>query len=241
MRDMTLTETAPADTELLPSSVAIVDDDGTFSRYLADYLQGQGMSAVWFADSDDLLCSASAFQHDFYVLDLMLPGIDGLDLLRLLRRRTQAGVLVVSGKNGSEVFGDVISAGADMLLAKPASFEQILLGIRAVFRRSGRSGQSEDIWRFDAAGASLHAPDGALIELSPSDVLLLSCLIEHRGDTVGREVLAQRLGLSDEDPNALHAAIYRLRRRIERATSAHVPLQSKSRQGYSFKARLQRV
>jgi DNA-binding response OmpR family regulator len=86
------------------------------------------------------------------------------------------------------------------------------------------------------------APDGAVIDLSPADASVLACLLEAHGETVGRDTLARRLGLSlADDPNLLHATIYRLRRRIERATPGLVPLQSKSRVGYVFRAPLQRV
>lgn len=226
---------------MLPATLALVDDDADFSVYLAEYLGGLGVQVRAYADSDELLTADGAFEHEFYVLDLMLPGIDGLDLLRLLRRRTNAGILVVSGKLGGDVFGQVVEAGADMLLVKPATFEQILLGIRAVYRRSAQGGAHQEVWIFDGPRATLRAPDGVVIELSPTDVEVIDCLLAHPGETVAREVLAQRLQLDPEDPNALHATIYRLRRRIERASSTLVPLQSRSRQGYVFKAQLRRV
>src|SRR5574343_347382 len=198
---------------MLPATLALVDDDADFSVYLAEYLGGLGVQVRAYADSDELLTAAGAFEHEFYVLDLMLPGIDGLDLLRLLRRRTNAGILVVSGKLGGDVFGQVVEAGADMLLVKPATFEQILLGIRAVYRRSGKGGLQQEVWLLDSHHATLRAPDGAVIELSPTDVQVMECLLARGGDTVGRDELARRLGLDEDDPNALHATIYRLRRR----------------------------
>jgi DNA-binding response OmpR family regulator len=95
-------------------------------------------------------------------------------------------------------------------------------------------------WRLDARARRLLAPDGAVIELSPTDLAVLACLLEADGETVGRDVLVRRIGLPlDEDPNLLHATIYRLRRRIERATPGMVPLQSKSRVGYVFRAPLE--
>lgn len=227
---------------MLPATLALVDDDATFSEYLAAYLQERGVAVQWFADSDDLLCSERPFGFDFYVIDLMLPGIDGVSLLRLLRRRTQAGMLVVSGKLAADVFDQVMVAGADMHLAKPVSFEQVALAVEAVYRRSGPSGVPQPAWRLDEPARRLLAPDGAVIDLSPADASVLACLLEANGETVARDTLAQRLGLSlADDPNLLHATIYRLRRRIERATPGLVPLQSKSRVGYVFRAPLQRA
>jgi two-component system, OmpR family, response regulator len=227
---------------MLPATLALIDDDATFSEYLAAYLQERGVAVQWFADSDDLLCSEKPFGFDFYVVDLMLPGIDGVSLLRLLRRRTQAGMLVVSGKVAADVFDQVMVAGADMHLAKPVSFEQVALAVEAVYRRSGPSSAQQPAWRLDESARRLLAPDGAVIELSPADAGVLACLLEAHGATVARDTLARRLGLSlADDPNLLHATIYRLRRRIERATPGLVPLQSKSRVGYVFRAPLQRA
>jgi two-component system OmpR family response regulator len=128
-----------------------------------------------------------------------------------------------------------------MHLAKPATFEQILMAVAAVYRRSRPAAEREDVWRLDETAGLLHAPDGAVIELSPTDLTVLQCLLEAGGETVSRAVLAERIGLAgDDDPNLLAATIYRLRRRIERATPALVPLQAKSRLGYAFRARLTR-
>ena len=225
----------------LPETLALVDDDAVFSEYLAQFLQARGVAVTWFADSDDLLCSDRAFGFDFYILDLMLPGVDGVSLLRLLRRRTQAGVLVVSGKLAADVFDQALGAGADMHLFKPVSFEQVALAVGAVFRRARGAGVSLPAWRLDEAARRLLTPDGAVIELSPTDTSVLACLLLAAGATVHRDALAARLGLDlTGHPNLLHATIYRLRRRIERAAPGPAPLRSKSRVGYVFAAPLLR-
>ena len=225
----------------VPRTLALVDDDRAFSEYLTQFLCDQGVQARWFPDSDDLLCCERPFDFDFYVLDLMLPGVDGLSLLRLLRKRTSAGVLVVSGREASAVFDQVIVASADMHLAKPVSFEQVLLAIGSVYRRSVGLTTTAAPWRLNADQRVLVSPDGVRIDLSPIDLTVLGCLLDAAGETVSRETLAARLGRSpDDDPNLLNATIYRLRRRIERATQALAPLQARSRAGYVFRAGLVR-
>ena len=76
----------------LPASLALIDDDAAFSEYVTQFLQVKGIAVTWFANSDDLLCAERPFDFDFYIVDLMLPGVDGLSVVRLLRRRTEAGV-----------------------------------------------------------------------------------------------------------------------------------------------------
>lgn len=232
----------PESTTRLPSTLAVVDDDQAFSRFLCQALSANGIQTRWFPDSESLLCFERPFDFDFYVLDLSLPGIDGLSLLRLLRKRSSAGVLVASGQLGNELSDQVIHAGADMHLCKPVSLDQVRLAIAGVYRRSCEAQASSAAWRLDEARRVLLAPGGARIELSPTDLSVLGCLLEAGGDPVSRDTLTGRIGHDTEThPNRLNATIYRLRRRIERATEQLAPLQTKSRTGYLFRAPLVRL
>lgn len=227
---------------MLPLTLALIDDDTAFSEYLSQFLRGHGVAAQWYSDSDDVLCSDQAFGFDFYIVDLMLPGVDGISLVRLLRKRSKAGILVVTGKQSDDVFGSVITAGADMHLAKPVSFEQVLMAIKSIYRRSAGFSVAGNAWKLDAGRRQLSTPAGVKVELSPTDLAVLQCLAESPGVTVARDVLHQQLGLRPEDDdNLLNAAIYRLRRRIEGATGAHAPLQARSRAGYVFRAPLEKL
>ena len=227
---------------MLPKTLALVDDDSEYAEFLAQYLREQGTCVSTYADSSDLLAEPGALDHDFYILDLMLPGVDGLELIRILRRRTRAGILVVSGQLAPDVFKNIVNAGADMYLAKPVQFEQVLLVVKAVQRRVAPVDQAALPWRLDRRARELVAPDGARVALSDGDVVVLECLLSAKGEAVSRDDLLQKLGGGGTEAEAgdrLNAAIYRLRRRIERATPVLVPLQAKSRVGYLFKAPLE--
>lgn len=234
---------APASELVLPPTLALIDDDSEYCEFLAQHLREQGVQVTTYADSNDLLADAAPYRFDMYVVDLMLPGVDGVELIRILRRRSHAGVLVVSGRLSPDVFESVIEAGADMYLAKPVRFEQIVLAVRAVYRRVVSTHQAAQAWMLDRHARQLVAPDGVRVDLSDTDLAVMECFVEAEGRTVTRETLSQRLGreLSDEADNTLHATIYRLRRRIERATPALVPLQSQPRVGYIFKGQLKRA
>lgn len=232
---------------MLPKSLALIDDDKEYAEFLAQYLQEQGVRVDVFSDSNDLLVHADPYGYQFYLVDLMLPGIDGVDLIKLLRRRTTAGLVVVSGRLAPEVFKDVISAGADMYLTKPVQFEQVALAIKAVNRRISGNGQIQAEWRLERRTGQLVAPDGARVDLSDIDQTLMECFVEAHGEVVSRDTLRQRISKPDakaddqDTTDGLNATIYRLRRRIERATPLLVPLQSKSRVGYVFRAPLTAV
>lgn len=228
---------------MLPSTLAVVDDDREFAEYLAQFLGQRGVAVRVFPDSDEFITSPGAFEFDFYVIDLMLPGIDGVDLIRLVRRKGPAGIVVVSGRVAPDVFESVLRAGADMYMMKPVRFEQVALAIEAVQRRVEGSRAQAAAWRLDRAAKKLVAPDGARIELSDTDIAVVECFVAADGATVTRATLCARLGRdpASEADNLLHAAIYRLRRRIERATSSTVPLHSEPKVGYSFRGKLTAV
>jgi two-component system, OmpR family, response regulator len=225
---------------MLPSTLALIDDDPAYADFLARHLREKGVEVTVFDDSNDLLASPGAYEHGFYVLDLGLPGVDGLEVLKILRKRTQAGVLVVTARVGEEVLKDVLTAGADMHLTKPLPCGRLLLWVPPTPPRAGNQAPGA-VWRLDRASSELQAPDGARIALSENDLLVMACLADARGETVTREQLRKRLGREHvpEAEDGLNAIIYRLRRRIERATTAAVPLQSRSRVGYFFKAPLE--
>ncbi|MFP8778503.1 response regulator transcription factor [Hydrogenophaga sp. RWCD_12] len=228
---------------MLPSTLALIDDDRPFADGLSAHLRDLGIDVAAFADSSDLLASADPYAFEFYVTDLMLPGVDGVDLIKVLRRRTSAGILVVSGRLAADTFKQVVKAGADMYLAKPVQFDQVELAIEAVQRRVGASDPLQNTWRLDQRIAQLVAPDGARVDLSERDLALLACFVEANGEVVPRETLLRRLGAVGESEvsGGLNGTVFRLRRRIERATPAAVPLQAKSGIGYAFRAPLKAI
>lgn len=227
----------------LPATLAIVDDDRDHAAYLAQHLQQRGVNVTVFHDSDEFLTSPAAFDFDFYVIDLMLPGVDGVDLIRLIRRRGNAGIVVVSGRMDADVFESVMRTGADMHLMKPVRMEQVTLAIEAVQRRIEAGRAQAGAWRLDRKARQLIAPEGTRIDLSDNNLAVIECFVTAQGATVTHAMLCERLGRDpvQEADNLLHAAIYRLRRRIERATPNSVPLQVEPRVGYVFRGALSAV
>lgn len=223
---------------MLPKSLALIDDDAEYGEYLAEQLRLHGVQTEIFAESALFLTSDGAYDFDFYLLDLTLPGVDGVELIKVIRLRTQAGLLVVSGRTTPDVFASVVKAGGDMFLAKPVNVDQVLLAIEAVHRRSDH--RSTSAWRLDRRAGDLVAPDGARINLSDTDLVVISCLAAAKGEPVSREALHEALGYGVDEANesTLNATIFRLRRRIEKATPLAVPLQAKSRVGYLFRGTL---
>ena len=127
-----------------------------------------------------------------------------------------------------------------MYLAKPVQFEQVIAAVEAVQRRARGMARQVLAWKLNRRGRQLVAPDGACVDLSDIDLTVLGCLIDAKGAAVTRDALCERLGRKADGnaPDGLNAIVYRLRRRIEKATPMAVPLQSKARVGYVFRADL---
>jgi two-component system, OmpR family, response regulator len=194
-------------------------------------------------DADALLISGKAYEHQLYIVGGDLGGRDGIALIHLLRRRTQAAVLVWRGRAPCAAWLD---AGADLWLPKAATEVDLEAAVRAIARRidsafapqpSAPIGKAA--WRLDRQRERLRAPSGTSIALSQTDVRVLACFIGTDGLTVSHETLHRQLGHQGADAdNWLHATIYRLRRRIERAAEDAMPLEAEARIGYAFKAPL---
>lgn len=226
---------------MLPGSITILEDDADFRHHLGQHLRALGSRVLEIADGSALLAGDAASDSDFFLLDLALPGAVGENLIRDLRRRSQAGIVVVSRASSPEVFESALTAGADMVLPKPVSLKQIAVAVTAVHRRAAaaaRSDGAERGWQLDRRNRQLTSPEGTTVALGDTDVTLLACFPEAAGRIVSHAEINSRLGrLQREAPdNSLHAMIYRLRRRIEKVTGGVLPLQAQSRVGYQFKA-----
>ncbi len=197
-----------------------------------------------FEDSDDFLLTPDAFGFDFYVVDLQQRGVRGTDLMRLIRRRSTAGIVALCNEALDE-FVAALDSGADMVLRRQSPPAHLQAAIAAVRRRvlQGAASQAPSPWTLLEAQATLQAPDGTQIPLSESDLTIVRCFADAEGGRVTRPVLMESLwgaASAGAMENALHATLYRLRKRIEQAGQALVPVHAVARVGYEFRAPLVR-
>ena len=222
------------------STLAWIGQAAHVPRALAD-------AVTRFEDSDDFLLSPGAYDFDFYVVALAQRGVRGIDLIRLMRRRTAAGIVALA----DDVRGELVQAldsGADMVLPADAPADHLVAGVAAVRRRLQQavpaSASASRPWTLLEERGALLAPDGTQIPLSESDLAIVSCFADASGGKVERRVLVERLWGREAahvgTENALHATLYRLRKRIEQAGQAFVPVHAVARVGYEFRAPLVR-
>lgn len=222
-------------TDIPLSQVCIVDDDKDFVEFLGQYLALRGLAAKGFETAEDLLNSHEIDKSDFFILDLGLPGIDGVDLITLIRARSNAGILVISGRMGPDAFNSALSAGADMFINKPVRFDQVYNAIASVCRRMSLRVVGNPAWKLAVNRGELVAPDGSTVRLTPVELKVLYRLCQNPSNVISRQELADAAGIvSSGDDRNLDSAIFRLRRKIEKEASQPSPLKTVHGLGYQI-------
>lgn len=217
------------------TNYCIVDDDAEFVQFLAKYIEAKGWQAKGYLSGEALLKEGTLTDFDFFIVDLGLPGIDGVDLVTLIRSQSDAGVLIVSGRMGPDAFNSALAAGADMVINKPVRFDQIYHAILSVCRRIPVKGGGDSPWSIQADPAALVSPDGRHVPLSPLEMSLINAMAEARGNPVTREELAKASGAGGAPEfRNLDAAIFRLRRKIERDAARPSPFRTVHGKGYQL-------
>jgi two-component system response regulator CpxR len=177
--------------------VLIVDDDTELCELVSEYLTSEGFQLEAVHDGPHGLERAQSGEHAIVVLDIMLPGLSGLDVLRRLRTRSRVPVLILTAR-GDDVDRIVgLEIGADDYLAKPFNPRELLARIRAILRRTqaGPSGEAAperigvgDV-ELDPAARTVRRA-GELVELTSVEFSLLESLLRSAGQVVGRDQIA---------------------------------------------------
>jgi len=225
--------------------VLVVDDDLTIAGVVGDYLQDAGLETRHAADGQSALSLAREWTPDIVVLDLMLPGIDGLEVCQRLRaeREGQPPVPVIMltalGEEGDRVAG--LETGADDYVTKPFSPRELTLRIQAVLRRTAaptdiappppfRAGSFE----VDVAARRIRQDDHELA-LTVREFDLLAFFITHSGQAFTRQQLLERVwGWSFGDLSTVTVCVRRLREKLEEDPASPVHLQTVWGVGYRW-------
>jgi two-component system OmpR family response regulator len=199
--------------------VLVVEDEGALSEQLSRALDAAGYAVDCAAEGGRADFLAQTERYDAVVLDLGLPGVDGLTLLRRWR---DAGltvpVLVLTARGSWHEKVQGIDGGADDYVAKPFRIEEVLARLRALIRRA--SGQASPVLRcgpvtLDPRAANITL-DGTPVKLTSHEFRILSYLMHHRGRTIPQSELAEHIYPhdADRDSNTVEVFIARLRRKL---------------------------
>ncbi|MBT5195622.1 MAG: response regulator [Rhodospirillaceae bacterium] len=208
--------------------ILVVDDDREIRDLLARFLRKHGYRVDSAADGREMWRLLETGRFDLIVLDLMLPGEDGLSLCRRLRSQNSAMPVIMLTAIGEEMDRIIgLEMGADDYLAKPFNPRELLARMRAVLRRSGaapipsEAAGEDDLtfagWRLRLAAHELLSPDGSLVDLTGGEFELLCALANRPNRLLSREQLLDQTRGRDAVPfdRAIDVQISRLRGKIE--------------------------
>ncbi len=206
--------------------ILIVDDDRDIRDLLSEYLQKQGYRTSVAADGRAMRTALGRALPDLIVLDLMLPGEDGLVLCREVRAQSDIPIIILTAR-GEEVDRIVgIEMGADDYLAKPFSPRELVARIKSILRRSRAlpSNLKPDQarlflfagWTLGVATRNLLSPEGVAIALSGADYKLLRIFLDHPNRVLNRDQLIDMIQSRDAGPfdRSIDLQVSRLRRRL---------------------------
>jgi two-component system OmpR family response regulator len=209
------------------SHILVVDDDHEIRSLLAEYLETNGYKTITAHDGQSMSAALASHPVELIVLDLNLPGEDGLTLCRNLRARSGMPVIMLTARSEplDRILG--LEMGADDYLAKPFEPRELLARIRSVLRRSqatpanGGNGASPRLlhfanWTLDLTARHLIAPDGLAIMLSGAELRMLKVFLDHPNRVLNRDQLLNLTHGRDADPfdRSIDIQISRLRQKL---------------------------
>lgn len=247
-------DTAP--TAGLRVKVAIVEDDPAIRELVTNYLTKEGFDAVGCADGAAFDALLSTTEPDLVVLDLMMPGEDGLSICRRISPRLPVLVLSAKGEDIDRIIG--LEVGADDYLAKPFNPRELTARIRSILRRRAHDRESLSArdavdaeprevlafcgWRLDVDGRALTTPTGATVALSGGEMALLIAFARKPNRTLSRDQLLDATRGRDAEAfdRAIDVQVSRLRRKLTSAGAGEL-IRTVRGDGYLFAASVDRV
>lgn len=227
-------------TEIL-KRILIVEDDSALRELVVDYLSRSGYQVLAAAEGESMRAVLQRHSVDLILLDLMLPGEDGLTLLRSIQAQLGPPVIIISAR-GDEVDRVVgLELGADDYLAKPFSPRELLARVRAVLRRTGAV-ENLDVHSLNFGPFKLQLNShvltkaGVEIPLTTGDFHLLHIFLEHPYQVLSRDHLISLLKGYERSPfdRSIDVRVTRLRRKIEPQPESPIYLRTVWGEGYLF-------
>jgi len=218
--------------------ILVVEDEAALRETLKTRLTAAGFTVDVAADGNEGLFAGSEYPLDVAIIDLGLPGLAGLEVIRRLRaaRRTFP-ILILTARDNWQDKVEGLQAGADDYVVKPFHFEEVLARVQALLRRSG--GWASPLLRCGPVELDTRAQtvrvDGTAVELTTFEYRILEHLMLRAGDVISKTELTERLYDQDfeRDSNVIEVLVGRLRRKLDPLEQLY-PIETLRGRGYRF-------
>jgi DNA-binding response OmpR family regulator len=224
----------------MKARILVVDDNARTQEAIALYLRHAGYEVDVAGNGPDALAAAAGRQPDLIVLDLMLPGLSGLDVCRTLRAHTDVPIIMVTARTTEADKLEGLRSGADDYVTKPFSPRELVARVATVLRRARRSPRlvSANGVEIDLTSRIVRR-DGVAVAMTPAEFRLLEVLASNPGRAWTRTELAERaFGMAYEAlDRTIDAHVMNLRRKLERDRTKPALIQTVFGVGYRFAAR----
>jgi len=219
----------------------VVEDDPEWRGMVVDELEYHGAEVRGIDSVEALYRELAVDRCDILVLDVGLPGEDGLSATGHLRRMDGMGIVLVTGRSGAADMAHGLSVGADVYLPKPLELPVLVAALHSLHRRMSQSapalaaaGETVAAWSLRSDGWDLQAPNGKVLTLTVAERGFLRELFAAHGEAVERERLIAAVTDQpwDFDPHRLEVLVHRLRTRVRNATGAMLPVRALRGVGY---------
>jgi two-component system cell cycle response regulator CtrA len=217
--------------------VLLVEDDAVMADSIRLMLESEGMVIDVAEHGEDGLEIGKLYDYDIIILDLMLPDMDGIEVLRRLRdSRVKTPVLILSGLTESEMKVKGLATGADDYLTKPFDKAELLARVQAIVRRS--KGHSQSIIRTGRMAINLDAHtvevDNKPVHLTGKEYGILELLSLRKGSTLNKEIFLNHLygGMDEPELKIIDVFICKLRKKLSTATGGENYIETVWGQGY---------
>lgn len=222
--------------------VLLVEDDQDFRESLQGFLTDAGLDVCAVADAAGLEREMANAPPDVVVLDLNLPGTDGLSAALAMRETSSVGIVVLTGRTEKQDRFQGLAIGVDHYLTKPTDPAELELVIRNLHRRLGGAAPvpaeapAANAWIVHARKWALESPDGQAVKLSGTELQILQRLVATPGEPVSRIELMRHAGREEREDagRGLDLIIFRLRRKVEKDCGFALPVVSARGKGYVF-------
>ncbi len=227
-------------------TIAVIEDDEDLRANLLLYLRSKHYTAWGAASAEAFYRELAVCAADILLIDLGLPGEDGLSALRHLRQNSQMGIIVITARGGTENRIEGLNAGADHYFIKPVDMRELVAAIETIWRRINKLQKNfpsqtppaiaQSAWTLDANDWTLKSPSGKKSTLTDREFALVTTLLRAQGEVIGKVRLHAGVfpDADQVDSHRIDVILSRLRQKIQQELHEVLPIRTIFGKGFVF-------